>query len=481
MPAAFLCLALVATMVVVAVPVPAAAASAASASVAAEPLPGEGLPRDELAAPAVARERGERVEVSSARTENSQTFATPRGTFVMEEHLQPQWVQAADGAWVDVDPTLRSTAGGGWEPAAVPVAMRFSGGGAAEPLASMSTDGVSIGLRWPGALPEPVVEGNVATYPNVAPFVDLQVVAEVDGFTHLVVIRSPKALDNLELGEIALETDLSGVSLQTVAETGAVEAVDEAGRVVFTGPSPMMWDSRDTAAGADPEQAGDKDADRAVPDDPEAAMVDVQPAMAPVSVEVSPGRLTLKPDQAMLSDPQTVYPVYVDPTWIKVTGKRNKWSLLRKSFPSSSFYNPAVGSTSSTDATKGIVRAGYAVEDRAYTDRSIFNMSTSAVKYKRINKATFSLTQSWSYYNCGSGSPPVTELWKVGGFGSSTTWNNQPSWGQCARHLQQDPQARVQLWPAAGGVQRHRSGAQRRLVGLVVGEPGATGALGVDG
>jgi hypothetical protein len=204
-----------------------------------------------------------------------------------------------------------------------------------------------------------------------------------------------------------------------VTETGAVAAVDGSGTVVFSGPSPMMWDSRD-ATGTPPEVEKEET---------EAAPADAQPGMVPVPVEVSAGKLTLTPDLDMLSDPETVYPVYVDPTWTKVTGKRNKWSLLRKSFPSSSFYNPAVGSTSSSDSTKGIVRAGFVVEDRTYTDRSIFNMSTSAVKYKRVNKAVFSLTQGWSYYNCGHSSPPTTQLRSVGSFSSSTTWNNQPSWG----------------------------------------------------
>jgi hypothetical protein len=373
---------------------------------------------DERSALAAARQRGERVEILSARTEYSQTFATPHGTLAVDEYVRPQWVRSPAGAWVDVDPSLERDADGSWSPRSATVEMSFSGGGAGTPLASISADDAAVGLRWPEALPEPVVDGNVATYRNVAPFVDLQIVADVDGFTHLVVIHSPKVLESAKLREIGLATELSGVSLE-VTDTGAVAAVDDSGTVVFSGPSPMMWDSRD-ASGTPP------DAEK---DDAELAPADVQPVMEPVPVDVSAGKLTLAPDLDMLSDPETVYPVYVDPTWTKVTGKRNKWSLLRKSFPGSSFYNPSVGSTSSSDSTKGIVRAGYVVEDRTYTDRSIFNMSTSAVKYKRVNKAVFSLTQGWSYYNCGHSSPPATQLRSVGSFSSSTTWSSQPSWG----------------------------------------------------
>lgn len=399
------------------------AAPAVAAQPAAESSPPVGRPEtpavaDERSALTDARQRGERVEILSARTEYSQTFATPHGMLAVDEYVQPQWVRSPAGAWVDVDPSLELGADGSWSPRVTTAEMRFSDGGVGAPLASISTDGVAVGLRWPEPLPEPVVDGNVATYRNVAPMVDLQIVADVEGFTHLVVIHSPKALENPALQEIVLGTELSGVSLE-VTETGAVAAVDGSGTVVFSGPSPMMWDSRD-ATGTPPEVEKEE---------AEAAPADAQPGMVPVPVEVSAGKLTLTPDLDMLSDPETVYPVYVDPTWTKVTGKRNKWSLLRKSFPSSSFYNPAVGSTSSSDSTKGIVRAGFVVEDRTYTDRSIFNMSTSAVKYKRVNKAVFSLTQGWSYYNCGHSSPPTTQLRSVGSFSSSTTWNSQPSWG----------------------------------------------------
>jgi hypothetical protein len=368
---------------------------------------------DARSAMAAARQRGTRVEVMAERTESSQTFARPDGTFLLEESLRPRWVRRPDRSWVDADPTLRPAAGA-ISPVATTVEMTFSPGGSRVALARMRADGASLGLRWPTALPTPVVEGNVATYRDIAPHLDLRIVADVDGFTHLLVIRSRKALSNPLVREIGLQTELSGLSLRVREGTGVVEAVDAAGAVVFAGPSPMMWDSRGAAATPGKGERAER------------GSVDVVPRMAPVVAKVSAGRLTLVPDATLLNDPEAVFPLYVDPTWSKTTGKRNNWSLLRKSFPNSSFYNPAVGSTSSNDATHGIVRAGYVVDDRTYTDRSVFNMSTSAVRYKRINKATFSLTQSWSYYGCSSSTKPITELRSVSSFSSSTTWNT--SW-----------------------------------------------------
>jgi hypothetical protein len=413
-----------------------------AAVVLAAPSPASGAPSqveeqaavaaDERSALAAAEAQGQRVEVLSARTSYSQTFATPRGTLLVEEHVRPQWIQSTDGAWSPADATLVRSPDGSWSPRGSTAQMRFSGGGDA-PLASIGADGSSVSLRWPEPLPEPVVEGNVATYPDVAPGVDLQVVADVEGFTHLVVVRSPKALERVR--EITLGTQLSGVSLR-VAGTGAVEAVNSAGEVVFTGPSPMMWDSRDMAGGAAEADPDGGDAERGgtagEPGDAEPPRGATEPAMAPVSVAVEPGRLVITPNAGMLADPQTVYPVHVDPTWVKVTGKRNHWSLLRKTFPNSSFFDPAMGSIhpgGASDSTRGIVRAGFVVEDRTYTDRSVFNMATSAVRHRHVRKATFSLTQRWSWYNCGSTVRPVTELRAVTSFDSSTTWNSQPSWG----------------------------------------------------
>jgi hypothetical protein len=64
--------------------------TSSAVAVAAAPAPASGTPPvveapvsvDERSALAAAEQRGERVEVASARTEYSQTFATPRGTLV---------------------------------------------------------------------------------------------------------------------------------------------------------------------------------------------------------------------------------------------------------------------------------------------------------------------------------------------------------------------------------------------------------------
>src|SRR3954469_24158071 len=58
-----------------------------------------------VAAVALAARAGQRVEVTSARTETGQVFANPNGTFTSEESAVPVRVRRGTG-WVPVDPTL---------------------------------------------------------------------------------------------------------------------------------------------------------------------------------------------------------------------------------------------------------------------------------------------------------------------------------------------------------------------------------------
>ncbi|MFK4273377.1 hypothetical protein, partial [Streptomyces milbemycinicus] len=66
--------------------------------------PASGLSEESASARAVAS--GEPVEVTSARTEYSQTMANPDATFTLTQSTEPQRARAADGTWRDIDVTL---------------------------------------------------------------------------------------------------------------------------------------------------------------------------------------------------------------------------------------------------------------------------------------------------------------------------------------------------------------------------------------
>jgi hypothetical protein len=148
----------------------------------------------EESALALARRTKQPVEVTALRSETRQVFAEPDGTLVLEQHPRPVRVRK-QGRWQDVDTTLTTRPDGSVAPVATAVDLSFSGGGTS-PLARMARGAKALELGWQGALPTPVLDGDTATYPEVLPGVDLSVRADVDGFSHLLVVKTPEAARN---------------------------------------------------------------------------------------------------------------------------------------------------------------------------------------------------------------------------------------------------------------------------------------------
>ncbi|MFJ8113923.1 FG-GAP-like repeat-containing protein [Streptomyces sp. NPDC096132] len=126
--------------------------------------------------------------------------------------------------------------------------------------------------------------------------------------------------------------------------------------------------------------------------------------------------LTVQADTKLLASPDTVYPVFIDPS---VAGVTDAWTTAYKKYPSSSFFDGANYNTGTTEA-----RVGYE-SDTWGTARSFFRLKLKkAIKGATVKSATVKVleTHSWS---C---SARQVELWHTGGISSSTTWNNQPSW-----------------------------------------------------
>jgi hypothetical protein len=68
------------------------------------------VPQAARSAAAQAAEAGEPVEVLDERTEFSQVFAQPDGSFRLTQSTTPQRVKGADGPWQPVDVTLQKCA-----------------------------------------------------------------------------------------------------------------------------------------------------------------------------------------------------------------------------------------------------------------------------------------------------------------------------------------------------------------------------------
>ncbi|WP_203980095.1 LamG-like jellyroll fold domain-containing protein [Planotetraspora silvatica] len=346
-------------------------------------------PRDEPSALARARATHRRVEVAGARSATGSVYANPDGTLTAEEFGHPIRVRRS-GGWVPVDPTLRRAADGSVTTVATTSQVAFSSGGS-QPLATMGGDGWKLTLTWPGPLPAPMLNGAVATYRQVLPGVDLVMAADDTGFAERLVVRSRAAAANPAFREIRFGFRLTGASM-SVQPDGGLVARDARGRTVFGSPPARMWDAG-TGAGS-------------------------SPAQAPVGVTLRDGVMLLRPDQAMLADPGTRFPVTIDPSY---NAGRLAWTSTLEQSPSTSFWNGA----NLADDPNGKVMVGL---DPWYKTRarSFFRMNTSAVNGKHILKATFRITEKWTY----SCSASVVQLWWAGAIGSGTTWYNEPSWNR---------------------------------------------------
>ncbi|MFD6915778.1 ricin-type beta-trefoil lectin domain protein [Streptomyces virginiae] len=365
---------------------------------------------------AKAKETGQPYELTSARTESSDTWALPTGKWSVNRHGTTVRILRA-GVWLPTDATLQFAPGGRVTPKASAVSVTFSGGGTGALLTGVR-DGRTLSLTWPKALPKPTLAGNVATYANVLPDVDLQLKAEVEGFSQLLVVKTSAAAQHPDLATLKFKLDTVGLNVSTDATTGLINAVNPAGQSVFTASTPMMWDST-TTPGSTPLLKSNTAAPRML-----ATAGETQPAPADAFVPpsgakdaqmpttVSGGNLEIKPDQALLTGAATKYPVFIDPSvaW----GERQNWAWAYRSWPNNSYWN-----------TKQDVRVGYESATNGLS-RSFFQIDTANLKGAQVTKSTFRLKETWSW-SCTA--TPV-ELWSTGAISPKTTWNNQPGKGR---------------------------------------------------
>ncbi|RBY76927.1 hypothetical protein DQ239_12110 [Blastococcus sp. TF02-09] len=320
------------------------------------------------------------------------------------------------GKWENADLSLTKTEEG-IEPAAGPAEVVFSNGAdsgdaGGAPLAELTSvnsagEPASLELGWEGDLPAPVLEDEVATYPGAAEDVtgvteaaespegeepsastgaDVQVAASSDGFTHSVVLNGPPD------GDVTLSFPLTlseGLAATVDAESGGIFVRDEAGKVVFYAPRPMMWDTQVDQASGDPA--------RIVPLETSLE----GPATSPV--------LVLTADAGFLADPDTQYPVTIDPAWSKLISS-DTWTQT--------------GYTSSQAGSLEL-RAG-TYDGGANRARSFLKVPTDALNGKKILSAGLQLRNFYSGLGCTPASvlaQRVTQAWEA----TAVTWAAQPS------------------------------------------------------
>ncbi|MFE0705074.1 LamG domain-containing protein [Streptomyces sp. NPDC058872] len=376
-----------------------------------------------------AKETGHRVEVTGDRTERSTTYANPDGfSFTLEESAVPVRVKAPGGGWRTPDATLVRHADGSVGPKAAVVDMRLSGGGDSD-LVAIRDRGRSLELGWPGTLPKPELSGSSAVYRDVLPDVDLKVTASVEGFRHVLVVKTPAAARNPKLKRFDYGLKATGLDVRR-DPGGGLAAVDADGTTVFKAPPAQMWDSSGAAAD------GGLTATTTEGEGPPSAAGTVRPAagerlapragveplagdrVAPMAVTLGRGRLSVAPDPAMLSGAGGVtYPLYVDPT---VT-----WGAPERTMLNSKGYSSYNWDNGSDDRGMGMGKCGtwngYYCGD-GFVQRLYFQFSPDSLRGKHVLDATFRVTETWSF-SCDA---REVDLVRTDDISPSTQWSTKP-------------------------------------------------------
>lgn len=362
---------------------PPAAAAQPDSGPTASAVSGVSRP-DPVSAMVTARSTGEPVEDLSQRTEFSSVYANPDGTWSSETASSPSSVRDEEGNWHEVDYTLVPVEGG-IAPKYSPVDVVFSDGGDATFAEVVDRRGKQLEWRWTQQLPEPVLEANTATYPGVAPGAgDLVVTATPTGFRHDIVLHQPPVdpvaftVPVLTRGAHLVETPAGGLEITT-----------DAGKTLVTAPAPVMWDSSEDELG-----------------DP--VTVPVETAVGETSTGTP--TVTLSPDMAFLTDPDTVYPVTVDPSFSTYSGS-DTWV----SYPNSTSGNAGTDDLRAGTSDGGVNKA-----------RSFiwFGGGNPTWAGKQILSAHMVL-RNFVSGTCRAGelrAARITQFWDA----ASLTWANQP-------------------------------------------------------
>jgi RHS repeat-associated protein len=353
---------------------------------------------DQVSAQLLARRSGHRVEVTGLRGADTMTWANPDGTLTSELSTGPVRVKTGQG-WQDIDTTLVADASGVHPKMAVGGA-RFSGGGDRALLQASLPGGRRFGLAWPAVLPAPTLAGDTATYADVVAGGDLLVRALPGGFELSLVLRQRPPDGVLAPVRLPLTGDST---LQVgVDDTGGggLLVKDAGGKVLGSGPPPVMFGAARDASGEPTKQAA---LDMTV-DTPTATQV----------VAGDTAALVLAPDAGFLGDPSVSYPVTIDPTlsWLPDSD-----TYIQASNPTTNF-NTAEGlSTGTSDGGP----------DKA---RSMLTFNTNSLLGKHILSAMMHVFNFQSSTCTSTSSNPLEVHQITGGWDPATvTWNSgAPSW-----------------------------------------------------
>ncbi|MEU8272474.1 DNRLRE domain-containing protein [Sphaerisporangium sp. NPDC049002] len=246
-----------------------------------------------------AKSTGKPVQLPSLTTETSTSEVTPAGKITTRITSGPVRVKDANGNWQKIDTDLERS-GNTLQPKAAKADIKFSGGGSGPFAEFRRSDGTSLSLGWEGQLPQPAIEGNKAIYRGVAGegAGDLVATALPTGLRFDVVLnRKPTS-------PVEVHIPITPQGLTLGDNEGNLKVSDSAGEVIAISSKPAMWDSNASNKGLT-SRIGHLAAIRHGRSGPITSKV----------IDKTGGKVfVLKPSMDFLNDPETTYPVTVDPS-----------------------------------------------------------------------------------------------------------------------------------------------------------------------
>jgi RHS repeat-associated protein len=233
-------------------------------------------------------------EVAALGSASSRVFAMSDGTFEAEVSSEPERYRDSEGAWRDIDLSVRETARDGYRFASDRNRSVVRFGERTDRLVRFEAGGrqVALGVEGAGRAVAPKVAGARVTYPGVLDGADLEYVVTSEGVKENIVLAGPVAdpvfrFTMRTAGVVARE--------QSDGSIGFFPTSSPDGPPVFVFPTPFMTDS--APDGKSPTGTGFS-------------------GKVSQSVEQhgATATVTVRADKKWLGAPERVFPVRVDPT-----------------------------------------------------------------------------------------------------------------------------------------------------------------------
>jgi RHS repeat-associated protein len=289
----FLISALIAALVLTTVPdaslsgvAPADAAGASTFSQPAEQTVSNEPPADAMSR---ARTSGERVADRSKWDATSRTFANPDGTWHTEVSQDLVNYRAADGTWREIDESLSPSDRPGYAAQSSDGAVKVlvPTDSAKTPVRLEDQRGGWVSFRMVGLRGAPNLGEKSATFADGPPGAAVRYDSITSGVKETITLSEAPAEAPVYTFDLRMSSDLG----PRLTSDNELIVVDADGQERFQVPAPYMQDSSPAAATS-----------AAIP----MALAKAGPAWT----------LTMRPDQAWLTDSARVYPVVVDPTTV---------------------------------------------------------------------------------------------------------------------------------------------------------------------